>query len=336
MYWYSVWRDVEFTYSGSGTSASFIDYKINVNGDDVFFGRCYRMSSAADFTFNVNKIVQQYCTTPSLPSACTGYLNVSALTASSTTAGMPVWTDKGPTPYVKVYVKDGDNWPVNFNANYYFMYDYDYEYQEHNTWFDYQDGHGGGPHVSATSVLENPICPFWLYGQLNFNTSVDNASVGGWAYHANAGIRTYETVNPDFWDRFRCGRYALIYVNLRGGIDTFPILGTVIKKENHTRYSMDRSFNNINRSQFEKDNYASTVATSYELNTHYLTDEESYNLARNLLGSNKVYLQDIERQFVCPVVITDSNVTYQTYQTNGKRLSQYIINVTESQSKIRR
>ena len=78
------------------------------------------------------------------------------------------------------------------------------------------------------------------------------------------------------------------------------------------------------------------IQTVYELNTHYLTDEQSENLAKNLLGSNLVYLHDFTDGVVRPVVIQDKAVTYQTYQTNGKKLAQYKITVAESQIKHRR
>jgi len=77
------------------------------------------------------------------------------------------------------------------------------------------------------------------------------------------------------------------------------------------------------------------IKTNYELNTGYLTDEQAANLAKNLLGSVKVYLQNIDEGRVYPVIITDSNATYQTYQTNGMKLAQYKINVQTSQTKIR-
>jgi hypothetical protein len=326
MYWYSVWRDTEAVIDG--VSASYIDYKITLNTeDDVFYGRAYKLPGENDIKINVNKIVQQYCPTPYLGWNWTGYYN---------TENLYGWAIRECAPVTDLYVYYNGAWVNRITQDdpwhYNFIYDYDYEYESHTQFFDYQDGYGGGERVAAIGT-NNDITNLHIPGQFHFESSVVPSQNTAMTF-SYADARGYPKWTNSATSR--CGRYALIYVNLRGGIDTFPILGSYKKKDNITRYSLDRSFNNINRSQFEKDNYASTVATSYELNTHYLTDEESYNLARNLLGSNKVYLQDIERQFVCPVVITDSQVTYQTYQTNGKRLSQYIINVTESQSKIRR
>lgn len=313
MYWYSIWRDVYYTETGS--SASSIDYKVHINSvNKDIIGKAYKLPGENDISINVSKIVQPYCETPSLVEEWTGYYPSSGLSAYN-------FKSSGPAPVATVYTLSGDTW--RHRAEYCFVYNYDYE----ETALYSKDGVHGGPNISATGALQQPITYLYIPGQFWFQSFVSNT--WGWKYICNY----MGNATPG---QARCGRYALIYVNQRGGIDTFAILGSYKKKENITRYSLDRSFNNIDRTQFEKDNYLSTIATSYELNTHYLTDEQSANLCKNLLGSNKVYLQDIERQFVCPVVITDSQVTYQTYQTNGKRLSQYTINVTESQGKIRR
>ena len=133
----------------------------------------------------------------------------------------------------------------------------------------------------------------------------------------------------------QCIKYVLYYVNARGGWDSFCIQGSGLKKENITAYTTDRSYNN-NTMEFEQMRNVTEIQTVYELNTHYLTDEQSENLVKNLLGSNLVYLHDFTDGVVRPVVIQDKAVTYQTYQTNGKKLAQYKITVAESQIKHRR
>ena len=133
----------------------------------------------------------------------------------------------------------------------------------------------------------------------------------------------------------KCAPYALYYLNSYGGWDAFMIEGTVIKKDNYTTYTTDRVANNTTL-EFELNKYVTEINTTYTLNTNYLSDEESANLAKNLIGSIRVYLHNIEEGWVKPVIITDTNVTYQTYQTNGRKLAQYQINVKESRTKIRR
>ena len=132
-----------------------------------------------------------------------------------------------------------------------------------------------------------------------------------------------------------CGDYGLYYLNRRGGWDAFAIQGTGVKTEAITQYLTDKAFDN-NTLEFEANRYLAEIKTSYTLNTHYLTDAQAENLAKNLLSSNMVYLHNLKEGYIAPVIITDTSVTYQTYQTNGKKMAQYKIAVTESQSKLRR
>ena len=142
--------------------------------------------------------------------------------------------------------------------------------------------------------------------------------------------------------------YVLYYQNSYGGWNSFVVEGTVVKKDNITQYTTDKVFDN-NTYQFEKDRYVSEIQTGYELNTGLLNDYQSANLAKNLLSSNKVYLHCLGEgyitngvnwysipSFIKPVVITDTSITYQTYQTNGKKLANYKINVVDSQTKLRK
>lgn len=171
------------------------------------------------------------------------------------------------------------------------------------------------------TTLSNPICDVYADGVKVPTTRVNSSRNVTTAFD-----------NPI---QTTCAQYALYYVNARGGWDAFVIQGTAKKKDAITQYTMDKAFDNRTR-DFETFRYISEVKTSYELNTHYLSDEQASNLAKNLIGSNLVYLQDLVSGDVKPVLITDTTANYQTYQTNGKKMCQYSINVVESQSKIRR
>lgn len=129
-----------------------------------------------------------------------------------------------------------------------------------------------------------------------------------------------------------CGEIALYYKNRKGGWDSFLIEGTVTKKDTYTKYTYNRSYNN-NTLEFENGTYHSQIVTSYQLNTGWLNDQESDNLAFNLLSSNEVYLHNLCTDQVYPVVITDNTATYKTYKNNSRKFVNYQINVEESQRK---
>lgn len=177
-------------------------------------------------------------------------------------------------------------------------------------------------------TISQPICDQYANGMVRFSSTIgitgssQMPTIFNYAESVSAG-----TLN--------CVEYALYYVNARGGLDSFAIQGTGIKTDTITAYSTDRAFNNT-LPEFETMRNISDIKTSYELNTHYLSDEQSANLAKNLIGSNLVYLHNLKDGTIKPVVIDDKSVKYQTYQTNGKKLCQYKIKVSESQTKRRR
>ena len=132
-----------------------------------------------------------------------------------------------------------------------------------------------------------------------------------------------------------CGDYALYYLNAYGGWDALLIDGTVLKKSTITQYTTDRNYNN-NSIEFEQTKYINEIQDAYEINTGFLTDEQAANLSKNLIPSKEVYLHFISDNKIIPVLITDTSVTYQTYQTNNLQMPQYKINVKESQIKLRK
>ena len=190
---------------------------------------------------------------------------------------------------------------------YKFLYCYDYS-------FDWTGRTG--------TTLSQPICDTYLPGMMVLTTTVNSS-------------RNVYTNRTSPTKTVGCGKYGLYYVNARGGWDAFAIQGTGVKTDDITQYTTDKSFDNTTR-EFEANRYMSEIKTKYTLNTHYLTDEQSENIAKNLFSSNLVYLHNLEDGTIKPVIITDTSVSYQTYQTNGKKMAQYKINVTESQSKLRR
>lgn len=169
-------------------------------------------------------------------------------------------------------------------------------------------------------TVSNPINGHNMAGMYSFN-SVFNGTVSG----ITTQVGTVLTGNS-------CGEIALYYKNRKGGWDAFLIEGTWTKKDEYTKYTYNRSFNN-NTLEFENGTYHSQIVTSYQLNTGWLNDTQSDNLAFNLLSSNEVYLHNLCEDKVYPVVITDNTATYKTYKNNSRKLVNYQINCEESQRK---
>ena len=173
--------------------------------------------------------------------------------------------------------------------------------------------------------LSRPINGHYVAGMYKINTSVDGQS----------GTVTNSLTEGAYNVLADCGEYALYYLNAYGGWDALLIDGTVLKKSTIKQYTTDRNINN-NKIEFEQTKCINEIQDAYEINTGFLTDEQAANLSKNLIPSKEVYLHFISKDKIIPVLITDANVTYQTYQTNNLQMPQYKINVKESQIKLRK
>ena len=173
--------------------------------------------------------------------------------------------------------------------------------------------------------LSRPINGRYVGGMYKINTSVDGQS----------GTVTNSLTEGAYNVLADCGEYALYYLNAYGGWDALLIDGTVLKKSTIKQYTTDRNYDN-NRIEFEQMKYINEIQDAYEINTGFLTDEQAANLSNNLIPSKEVYLHFLSDNKIIPVLITDSSVTYQTYQTNNLQMPQYKINVKESQVKLRK
>ena len=173
--------------------------------------------------------------------------------------------------------------------------------------------------------LSRPINGRYVAGMYKMDTTVDGKS----------GTVT-NSLNGDNYNVLAdCGDYALYYLNAYGGWDALLIDGTVLKKSTITQYTTDKNYDN-NKIEFEQVKYINEIQDAYEINTGFLTDEQAANLSKNLIPSKEVYLHFLNDDKLIPVLITDTSVIYQTYQTNNLQMPQYKINVKESQVKLRR
>jgi hypothetical protein len=131
-----------------------------------------------------------------------------------------------------------------------------------------------------------------------------------------------------------CGRYALLYQNAYGGWDSFLIEGTVYKTGSYTQNTYSKAYDN-NTLDRETWNYANEITYSYNCTTGWLSDEESARLAKHLLPSPDIYLQDIQENTLTPVTMVPQNYKFKTYQNEGKKMVNYTFTLKESNIKTR-
>lgn len=131
-----------------------------------------------------------------------------------------------------------------------------------------------------------------------------------------------------------CGYGALYYSNALGGWDAFLIEGKLKKKDTYTKYEIDNAYR-ANTLQYGHRTINNTISETWELETQYLSDEESKRLTTHLFGSTNVYFHDFIDNKVYPVVITDTSVECKNWKNQGKKHFIYKINIKNAQDKQR-
>lgn len=128
------------------------------------------------------------------------------------------------------------------------------------------------------------------------------------------------------------GCYALYYKQRNGAWSQFLFEGRSKKTDSYEKYFTDRTFDN-NSIEFETNVYHSEITTIWELTSGWLSDEESDNFTFNLLSSNRAYLHSLYDNTIVPVILTDEDGVYKTYDNNNRKLVSYTITVQASQKK---
>ena len=278
--------------------ADSVRYRIELDGAVIFSGKAVRYPGDDDYLkINVSRICRNY-----LDSDLRDFLD-----------GMPTQTSELDHPYAQrtfsLYV-DGE------------------KVQDYRFWNDWSYTTDKGHDTEQGEVISDPINGRYVYGMLKPRT-------------IRKPSRVYTEANADdlpglgYTELIDCKPFVLYYLNSYGGWDAFVIEGGAKRRDTYTKFNTDKSFDNTTL-DYELNTYVNEIRTSWELTTGFLSDEESRKLAANLLGSVRVYLQNAVEGWVRPVVITDTNVDWQDYQGNGKRMCQYRINVRESQSRLRK
>lgn len=128
-----------------------------------------------------------------------------------------------------------------------------------------------------------------------------------------------------------CNRYVLYYLNAHGGWDSLLIEGAASEEDRLTRHTMTKA----GIYDREKSNYLNEIEKSITLHTSWLSDEQSLRM-HHLLNSTDVYLHDLEKNSILPVILEGSSTPYKTFKGEGGKLVNYTIEVTIAQSRKRR
>lgn len=127
-----------------------------------------------------------------------------------------------------------------------------------------------------------------------------------------------------------CTDYAIYYCNRNGGWDSYLPLGVCKRFDNYDRKNITMAYD-AGSLGWGKKTYNNQITPSWEINTGWVNDSESDNLARNLLGSNQVFLHDLNTDTIYPVVLTDTQVQFKTFVNNNRKMINHTIRMEASQ-----
>lgn len=320
-----IWKDVEYEFAGDTVYGLYVETYYRLPGNAgmqtidnlIFKGRAYAAPDELTVKVNINKICQNYMTDhPDIFDGAVVYYH----------------------NFQKFKLKNEYGTLLH---TYYFVGDWSYEELE-------------------LGIKTNPITPFLGAGQRLFFSALAQEQKGiKWGMYYTDGTPEYhntEYVTNDlqtnivvasrnknvgtfyFGDKMysvvpKCQcKYVIYYMNPYGGFDWFAVTGRVNRKDTLQTYSISKNYNNTTTG-FGKKRYLSTINVNYEVNTQWLTEEQSDRMWE-LIESNCVWLHNLTTDKIIPVVITDTEVEHKQ-KTNSKRMLSYTINMEHSQTRER-
>jgi hypothetical protein len=280
------------------TNKDVLTYYIkDADGNTLFAGRAYRLPSASTLKININSICKNYLSNDIGP--LLERARIDAIYEAPSTKGVGTF-----------YLYDADT--DSQLETYKFLYDWSYTLN----W-------NGNNNIVLSKPINGRIAGemYAVYSTVKYDDIYNNLYGG---YDANV-YNALDCTDAEF---------GLYYLNSQGGWDAFLFEGKAEVKDTITQFTTEKSYNNTTL-DFETYRYVSEVSRSYTLHTGWLTDEQSENFAKNLVGSNTVYLHNLKTDTIIPAIITDSEVIYKNMKYNSGKMSTYTINIKESQNKLR-
>ena len=164
-------------------------------------------------------------------------------------------------------------------------------------------------------------------GRVSSTAMVDLSQFGD-VVAARIGSTSFKVVN-------KCNRYALYYVNAFGGWDSLLIEGNHSETDSLVRHERVVEYDNRDSSNRGRVNFANEIQKGMTLHTSWLLGDEASRM-HHLLNATEVYLYDLEKRQMMPVVLTNTTTEYKTFKGNGRQLVNYAIEVAFANDRIRR
>ena len=317
---YPTWRDVFVTIPRISADETNINYSVSVLDNETnIFEVVYRGNAVfpegGEPEINVSEIVRDYVE---------DNINIDADKASTQEANL-----------TKVMLSTEEP-EQNLVATLYYYYDYsfdkDYKFTRNMPILNYFDTRQDIFLSFLNLSEETQTVTVFDSGNIIY-LELDKQ---GMFHYKNAYLEGNVTINTPYttttlFSKNTCAKYAIYYLNPRGGWDQLLIEGKVVKNIKLENKTFKINFDN-NTNEFQNKHYLKNLTTSYKLTTGYLTDEQA-KLMPNLIETTKAYLCELDTHTYIPVLINNNSVDIKTYRNQGRKLFTYTIDVQESQNK---
>lgn len=333
-----IWKD-KFCNLGAVASQYF---RIRVSSTTIYQGRAYRATSSGNLYIRINDI-------------CADYMSqkVPVLNPSSAPGGM------FPVSFTVQKSSNGSSWTtvetVDFNDDW--SYDNSFDPSTNGMSFPITGRIDLRQKIVQTRYSSTGVTATARYGSTTRSVSLSviistdysafyNAVAAAGKGRLEFSCPTYATYSgktltgvtigaTTYTVTKACPRYCLYYKNPFGGYDHLLLEGAVILKRANSRETFKADYNNGLGMREEWDFMNETTA-SYEVNTGYLTEDESSRMPY-LLDSPDVYLCDLENPTVfIPAVIATDSYSYQSANRLGMKMRNHTFEVKVAQNTYKR
>lgn len=331
-----IWKDY-YVSLGDADSA---EYRILCNDEVIYSGKAWKRPGHATNDIRINDICADYLSNV-IPNLSAEFTEVGYPTFSVETYSDSAWSQVASVQFSNDWSYDYDYDPETMGLSFPINAKIDARqwivFSAYNASFikaeiTLQDGS-----VIMVGIPVEISPSFNVDFNSDFAKSIRSAQTGTAVFNLSQydGIKSVKIEGKEFQVVAGCSRYALYYANAHGGWDSLLIDGNHSESDNLTRHTREVEYDNRNVSNRGTKNYINEVSKALTLHTSWMSDEESSRM-HHLLNATEVYLYDIVKEQMIPVLLKNTTTEYKTFKGNGGKLINYTIEVSYANERIRR
>lgn len=331
-YKHPIWKD--FIIKGRNTQSDTLSYRLEFGDNDVYEGSVVIRDN--EYEFKINDIISDKLNNHDI--------------VFEEKKGNHLKNSKGLLD-VTIYLSFNNFSTVSNYGTFTFIYDWSY-------------GDDSISDLFRTDTIQDFIDPrqYFVFTVYNDTTYYYNAVSGGsiifYVQQDNDNFQNliYDmSIAPvskpwpyfEFGESYRwevkqtCKDYCLYYINEKGGWCWLLVEGSATKSIAYTRDTYEENYYNATDTYTALPantgvrNYNTVKQESWKLNTGYLTDIQSEKM-QQFFSSNQVYLHDLNKNIIYPVMIDNKSIDVKTFKNQGRQMFNYTMNVKACNKKLRK